>query len=104
MRAGTVHRVLARPGDALRPGSPLVEIRVDLGAERAQDCPPLFYFRLVATEKAHLRSVSAVPGQIVAVGDPLGLATTVPDEIVASASTRSLRMTSVAIQADPLPA
>ena len=102
MQRGTVHRVLARAGDALRPGTPLVEVRVDLGAANAQDCPPMFYFRLIATERAHLRALTAAAGDVIDVGAALGLATSTPDEPHDGAPTRPLRTTSVAIQVDPL--
>jgi hypothetical protein len=102
MNCGTVHRLLARPGDALRPGTALLEVRVDLGAGKAQDCPPIFYFRLIATERAHLRTLVVAPGDVLDVGAPLGVATTTPDETFDGPATRSLRTTSVAIQVDPL--
>jgi pyruvate/2-oxoglutarate dehydrogenase complex dihydrolipoamide acyltransferase (E2) component len=104
MRIGTVHRVLAHAGDALRPGTPLLEVRVDLGAAKAQDCPPVFHFRVIATERAHLRSVLIAPGDRVEVGAPLGVATTSPDEPFDAPGARALRTTSVAIQVDPLSA
>jgi hypothetical protein len=102
MQAGTVHRVLASPGDALRPGTPLLEVRVDLGAAKAQDCPPMFYFRLMATERAHLRALGVAPGDVLEVGGALGVATTTLDESLEGDPTRALRTTSVAIQVDPL--
>jgi hypothetical protein len=102
MHSGTVHRLLAHPGDALRPGTALMEVRVDLGAAKAQDCPPTFYFRLIATERAHLRTLVAAPGDVLDVGAPLGIATSAPDETFDGPASRALRTTSVAIQVDPL--
>jgi hypothetical protein len=104
MRRGTIHRVIARAGDALRPGSALLEVRVDLGAANAQDCPPMFFFRLIATERAHLRSLSVAPGDVFDVGAPLGAATSSPDESREAAPARALRTTSVTIQVHPLSA
>lgn len=102
MRDGTVHRLLARPGDAIRPGTPLLEVRVDFGAEKAQDCPPVIHYRLVSTERGHLRSWSAAPGDVLAVGAALGVVTSAPDEPAGGPAARALRTTSVAIQVDPL--
>jgi pyruvate/2-oxoglutarate dehydrogenase complex dihydrolipoamide acyltransferase (E2) component len=102
MHEGTVRRLIASPGDVLRPGSPLLEIRVDLSSAKAQDCPPIFFFRLVATERAHLRAWTVVTGDVVHVGGVLGVASTSPDEGTEGPRTRSLRTTSVAIQVDPL--
>jgi hypothetical protein len=102
MHEGTIHKVLANTGDALRPGTPLLEVRVDLGAAKAQDCPPLLFFRIIATERAFLRSLLVAAGQVLKVGTPCGVATTVADESCEGPAARSLRTTSVAIQVDPL--
>lgn len=102
MQRGTIHRLLVQAGDAVRPGTPLLEVRVDLGAAKAQDCPPLFFFRLIATERAYLRSLAVAPADVLEVGAPLGVATTTQDEGYAQPALRSLRATSVAIQVDPL--
>lgn len=104
MCRGTIHRVMTCAGDVLKPGTPLLEVRVDLGAAKAQDCPPVFHFRLIATERAHLRALLAAPGDQVEVGAPLAIATTSPDEPFAAPGVRALRSTSVAIQVDPLSA
>jgi len=102
MSGGTVHRLLARPGEALRPGSPLLEVRVDLGAAKAQDCPPMFHFRLLATERAFLRTLLVAPGELLEVGAAMGVATTLLDEGLDGPAARGLRTTAVAIQVDPL--
>lgn len=86
----------------MRPGSPILEVRVDLSAAMAQDCPPVFHFRLISTERAYLRSLSAGEGMVVRAGDPLGVATTLADEDAEGAAARPLRTMSVAIQVDPL--
>lgn len=102
MRHGTIHRVLVRAGDALRPGTPLLEVRVDLGAGKAQDCPPVFHFRLMATERAYLRSLQAAAGDRMETGAQLGLASSTLDEPCQPPAARPLRTTSIAIQVDPL--
>ncbi len=102
MAQGSIHRLVARPGDELKPGTPLLEVRVDLGADKVQDCPPLFFFRIIATERAVLRSLSVEPGQLLDVGTVLGIATSTAGEAGEGAPARALRTTSVAIQIDPL--
>ncbi len=102
MRSGRVRRLLASPGDPLRPGTPVAEISVDLGATRAQDCPPVFHFRLISSERGHLRAWSAAVGDEVAVGARLGVVTSGPEEPVDGAVARALRTASVAVQVDPL--
>jgi pyruvate/2-oxoglutarate dehydrogenase complex dihydrolipoamide acyltransferase (E2) component len=99
---GAIHKLIAKPGDELRPGTPLLEVRVDLGAAKAQDCPPLMFFRLIATERATLRSLSVATGATIDAGAPIGLATSTANESAEGAPARALRTTSVAIQIDPL--
>jgi hypothetical protein len=102
VRQASIHKIIASPGDELRPGTPLLEIRVDIGSAKAQDCPPLSFFRIIATERAHLRSFRVVPGGLLEAGALLGLASTDPTDSVDGSPTRSLRLTSIAIQIDPL--
>lgn len=102
MQQGTIHRCVASPGDELRPGAALLEIRVDLGSDKAQDCPPLFFFRIIATERGVLRSLDVAAGAVLDVGAKLGTVTTTAGEATEGAPARALRTTSVAIQIDPL--
>ena len=102
MTQGSVHRLVAAPGDAVRPGTPLLEVRVDLESEKAQDCPPLFFFRVLSTERGVLRSLNVEAGALIPVGGLLGLVTTTADEALEGAPARPLRTTQVAIQIDPL--
>ncbi len=102
MQQGTIHQLSAKPGDVLKPGTPLLEVRVDLGAAHAQDCPPLYFFRLIATERCSLRSIDVAVGDVVEVGARLGIATTDAVESSEGQPARALRTTSVAIQIDPL--
>ena len=102
MHQGSIHRIIANVGDELRPGTPLLEVRVDFGSANAQDCPPLSFFRIISTERGHLQSLDVAPGQQFEVGQQLGVATTDRNETVDGAPHRALRLTSVAIQIDPL--
>jgi hypothetical protein len=102
MQQGTIHKLIAKAGDELRPGTPLLEVRVDLVAAKAQDCPPLFFFRIIATERAYLRSLDVSLGGVLEVGTLLGVATTGSGENPEGPASRALRTTSVAIQIDPL--
>jgi hypothetical protein len=101
-RPGTVRRVMARAGDALRPGVPLLEVRVDLDGTSARDCPATIFYRLIATERAYLRTLSVAPGDVLQVAAPIGLATTSLAEAFDGTPVRPLRTTSVSIHVDPL--
>jgi hypothetical protein len=102
MHQGTIHQLLAKAGDELRPGTPLLEVRVDLGAAKAQDCPPLLFFRIIATERACLRSLEVAVGDVLDAGAKLGVATSDGTESFQGQPARALRITSVSIQIDPL--
>jgi hypothetical protein len=102
IRAGTVHRLIARPGDALRAGAALLEVRIDLEQANARDCPSVIFFRLIATERAYLRSLEIALGDSIEPAAPIGIATTTVEEPFDAPATRALRMASVAIQVDPL--
>jgi hypothetical protein len=101
-RPGTVRRVIARAGDALRPGAALLEVQVDLDGTSARDCPATIFYRLIATERAYLRTWSVAPGDVLEVAAPIGLATTSLEEAVDGPPVRALRATSVSIQVHPL--
>ena len=62
----------------------------------------MFSFRLIATERAYLRSLRVARGDVIEVAASLGVATTMPDEAFDGPATRALRTTSVSIQIDPL--
>ena len=102
MQRGTIHKLIAEAGDELRPGTPLLELRVDLGTDTAQDCPPLMFFRIIATERAYLRRLYARAGAVHDVGSVLGITTSTRDESAEGIPARAMRTTSVAIQIDPL--
>ncbi len=102
MQRGTIHRLVASAGAELRPGVPLLEVRVDLESEKAQDCPPLYFFRVIATERGVLRSLQVAEGDVVDAGAVIGVATSTATEAADGPAARALRTTSVAIQIDPL--
>ena len=104
MRAAQIHRLIAQPGAALRPGSPLLELRVDLEETSARDCPAVIYFRLIAAERAYLRTLHVAPGDLIEIVAPLGVATSTLEEDAAGPATRVLRCSSVAIPVDPFSA
>ncbi len=101
MEQAQLHRICVQPGDAVRPGSALAELRVELGASMIQDCPPIFYYRLVATERAIVRRVEVKPGEWLRAGAPLLLLASTADESLEGAPARALRCTAITIQVDP---
>ena len=59
-------------------------------------------YRLIATERAYLRTLSVAPGDVLEGAAPIGLATTTAEEAFDGRPVRALRTTSVSIQVDPL--
>jgi hypothetical protein len=102
IQRGTIHKLIAKTGDELRPGTPLLELRVDLGSDKMQDCPPVIFFRIIATERAYLRRFDVMLGAVHDVGSLLGITTSTRDESAEGMPARATRTTSVAIQIDPL--
>jgi pyruvate/2-oxoglutarate dehydrogenase complex dihydrolipoamide acyltransferase (E2) component len=92
VREATVLRVLVEPGTHVERGTRLVEMRVDLGKVVAQNCTPVFDFRIVANEAGWVRSVSAAPGAVAQVGAPLAIVSSVQDESPEGAAARPLRV------------
>lgn len=97
MTAARVETLHAAPGSLLAPGSKLADLRVDLSATMAHDCPPVTFFRLVLREKAWLRRLAPQPGQLVAVGEALAWFTTTAEEDDQGEPSRPPRMAAAAI-------
>jgi len=97
MTSGTVTSLGIAAGDPLKVGSKLLDVRVDLSTAAPQDCPPIFYFRMVAREKGWVRKVAVSVGEEKSVGDVLALISTEPDEPLDGPVVRPLRVASAAI-------
>ena len=92
MAEGKIHVLLAKEGERLRVGSPLLEVAVDLSRVVAHDCPPISHYRMVLREPAMLRRLLVAEGDIVEVGGPLALLSSGEDALE-GAPTRDIRVT-----------
>ena len=92
MQFGVLRQVSVREGDALTPGSRLLDVQVDLSAGAPQDCPPVYCFRVVCRERVWVRRLSASAGEAREVGDVLALLSTQPDEPLDGPAVRPLRV------------
>jgi hypothetical protein len=81
----------AEPGSALKMGSKLIDVGVDLSSAFAQECPPVSFFRVVLREAAFLRRLDVARGQLCNLGEPIALFSTEPDEILAVEQAREIR-------------
>lgn len=93
MTGATAECLFAEAGEALRMGSKLIDLRIDLSSAFAQECPPVSYYRIVVREKAYLRHVSPRPGDFLELDAPVALFSSSPDEPLETAPERRLRVT-----------
>jgi pyruvate/2-oxoglutarate dehydrogenase complex dihydrolipoamide acyltransferase (E2) component len=97
MRSGTVMQVYVADGSRVAVGTKLADVRVDLSAVALQDCPPVYWFRMVAREKGWVRKLLTSTGETRTVGDLLALIGTEPDEAVEGTPVREFRIVSAGI-------
>jgi hypothetical protein len=93
MSGARIECLFAEPGDALKMGSKLLDLGIDLGNAFAQECPPISFFRVVLRERAFLRKLDPVRGQLCALGELVALFSTEPDESLSAAPAREIRFT-----------
>lgn len=93
MTGATIECVYAEAGDALKMGSKLVDLSIDLSSAFAQECPPVSYYRIVAREAAFLRKIEVRPGSLAGVDTLIALFSTSCDEPLDEAPARGLRTT-----------
>ena len=101
MTQGTVRLAPLSEGARIAPGASLFEVRVDLSARGTLDCPPIYYFRLVAREAGFVRRLECKAGGVAQVGDVLAWIASTPDDPLEAAG-RDSRAASVGIQVDPV--
>lgn len=101
MLRGTVVRVYLTAGSAIRPGAKLLDVRVDLDLAAAMDCPPIYFFRIVAGESGWVREVQVTSGAVREVGAALALFSTTPEEALSPGPARTLRVSQAAILDEP---
>lgn len=101
MELGVIEALHQVVGAEVKAGDKLLDLSIMLGANFAQDCPPISYFRLVVRERAWLRAILVDEGNACRAGTPLALFSTEPDEPLAAASSRPLRCVSASIMFSP---
>jgi hypothetical protein len=89
----TIECLHARPGDALRMGSKLVDLSVDLSSAFAQECPPISFFRVVLRETAWLRKFEIEPGRFCHLDEVIAVLSTDENEDVSQSAVRPIRTT-----------
>jgi hypothetical protein len=92
-----IEKVFATEGQFLQPGAKICDLRIDLSAISEHDCPPVSFFRIAFRDRAWLRRVSVVDGDIREVGAELALFSTERDETTDFTPVRSARFTAAGI-------
>jgi hypothetical protein len=96
-----IERVFATEGQFLKPGTKICDLRIDLSAVAAHDCPPVSFFRIAFRERAWLRRLNVASGEIRETGAELALFSTEQDESVESVPARLARFTTAGIIYQP---
>ncbi len=93
MSGATIECLYAKPGDALKLGSKLVDLSIDLSSAFAQECPPISFYRVVMREAAWLRKFDIALGQFFRPDEVMAVFSTAPDEDIDQAAARIVRTT-----------
>ncbi len=73
MTGARIECLYAAPGDALKAGSKLLDVGIDLSSAFAQECPPVSFFRIVLRESLILRAFHVARGDFCQLGDTIAL-------------------------------
>jgi hypothetical protein len=91
MSGARIESIHAETGSALKMGSKLIDLGVDLSSAFAQECPPISFFRVVLREPVFLRQVAVSRGQLCALGALIALFSNEADEPLDAAPARDIR-------------
>lgn len=97
MRAAKIRTLFVVEGQFLKPGTKLLDLRIDLGTIAAHDCPPVSFYRISFRDRAWLRKLSVADGDTREVGAELALFSTEEDEPLNGTPGRSVRFTTAGI-------
>lgn len=101
MAAARIDAVHPAIDQELRPGARLFDFTVGLDAAAAHDCPPVTHYRMTSRETAWLRRIEVAEGETAAVGAPLALLSSSPDEPIDGEPGRGARVSVAAILQAP---
>jgi hypothetical protein len=93
MTGAAIECLHAKPGDAVKMGSKLFDLSIDLSSAFAQECPPISFFRVVLREAAWLRKFDVAPGQFCRLNEVMAVFSTDPNEDISQPAARSIRTT-----------
>jgi hypothetical protein len=97
MTDAKIEKVFVGEGQFLMPGTKFCDLRIDLSAVAAHDCPPVSFFRIVFRDRAWVRQLDVASGDTRIVDAELALFSTVQDEAVNSTAARSARFSTAGI-------
>ncbi len=97
MSGARIECLYARPGDALKMGSKLLDLGVDLSSAFAQECPPISFFRVVLREALVLREWKVERGDYCELGHLIALFSTTADEDLTAEQARDIRFATAGI-------
>ncbi len=97
VKLAKIETLFVAEGQFLKPGMKILDLRIDLSAVAAHDCPPVSFFRIIFRDRAWLRRLSVADGDTREVGSELALFSIEEDEPVNGNPVRSARFTTAGI-------
>jgi len=92
-----IERIFATEGQFLKPGMKICDLRIDLSAVAAHDCPPVSFFRVAFRDQGWLRRLNIAAGDTRETGAELALFSTELDEAIDGTPARQARFTTAGI-------
>ena len=93
MTIAVIRTVHAQVGTFLPLGAKLLDLSVDLSVAMPHDCPPVSLYRIALRDRVWLRKLAIAPGDDMAIGAPMALFSTEPDESLEGSPAREVRVT-----------
>jgi hypothetical protein len=97
VRLAKIETLFVVEGQFLKPGMKVLDLRIDLSAVAAHDCPPVSFYRIAFRDRAWLRRLSVADGDTREAGMELALFSTEEDEPLNGNPGRSARFTTAGI-------
>lgn len=97
MTDAKIEKVFVGEGQFLTPGTKVCDLRIDLSAVAAHDCPPVSFFRIVFRDRAWIRRLNIAGGDTREINAELALFSTEQDEAIKCAAARSARFSTAGI-------
>lgn len=97
VRLAKIETLFVAEGQFLKPGMKVLDLRIDLSAVAAHDCPPVSFYRIIFRDRAWLRRLNVAGGDTREAGMELAIFSSEEDEPLNGNPARSVRFTTAGI-------